>query len=128
MRIRVNTILGLALLVAVLGATGCSLDKRANSPLAPDVTVDLDPSAALGSRDAADDDPEAFDPEDFVRGVDHPYFPLPPGTVWNYEKETEEGLETVKVEVLRQPKVILGVHPTSGQPSAGRARNDCSRM
>ncbi|MBI4606251.1 MAG: hypothetical protein HY721_30160 [Planctomycetes bacterium] len=50
-----------------------------------------------------------IDPEDFVRRVDNPFFPLVPGTTFVYESETEEGLERVEVEVTDQTKEILGV-------------------
>lgn len=39
----------------------------------------------------------------------NPYLPLVPGTVYRYEGETAEGLETVEVRVTRQTREILGV-------------------
>jgi hypothetical protein len=53
-------------------------------------------------------DPE-IDPDDFVAYVDHPFFPLVPGTVRTYEKVTDEGTETVVVTVTHETKEILGV-------------------
>ncbi len=50
-----------------------------------------------------------FNPLSFVPGVDHPLFPLVPGTTYTYEKDTADGLETTEVEVLHATKVILGV-------------------
>ncbi len=111
MRIRWSLFLGLALLAVLAGATGCRLLDDSN-PLAP---VEVDPTSARGAdHDDEDDDGdgEDFDPKDFVRGVNHPYFPLPPGTAWSYEKETDEGLETVEVRVLHDTKNILGVRAT----------------
>jgi hypothetical protein len=113
MRIRWNMLLGLAWSVALTGATGCRLLNDSN-PLAP--IAQVDPAPKFDSRADDDDDDgrdrEGFDPEDFVQGVDHPYFPLPLGTRWTYEKETDEGLETVVVEVLHESKFILGVRAT----------------
>lgn len=53
-----------------------------------------------------------FDPDDFVRRVNHPYFPLTPGTTYIYEGETEDGFERVKVSVLSRTKKILGITAT----------------
>ena len=41
--------------------------------------------------------------------VDNTYLPLVPGTTYTYEKETEDGLETVVVEVLEETRVVNGV-------------------
>jgi len=53
-------------------------------------------------------DPEVI-PADFVDEIDNPYFTMIPGTKFFYEKETEEGLETVVVQVTHTKKVIMGV-------------------
>jgi hypothetical protein len=50
-----------------------------------------------------------FDPANFVAGVNNPWFPLPVGLTWTYQKDTDEGLEEVVVTVLPQTKTILGV-------------------
>lgn len=49
------------------------------------------------------------EPSTFVDGVDNPYWPLTPGTKWSYEANTEEGTETIEVEVLRETKEVAGV-------------------
>ncbi len=49
---------------------------------------------------------------DFPAGgvVDNPLFPLPVGATWSYEVQTDEGLETIAVEVLTETyTVALGV-------------------
>ena len=52
----------------------------------------------------------AIDPADFVDGfVDHPLFDLQPGSSWTYEKEGEDGLETIVVSVPGETYEILGV-------------------
>jgi hypothetical protein len=57
-----------------------------------------------------------FDPPfvatNFQTGVNHPYFPLEPGTIRRYEGETEDGLETVDVEVLAMTREVAGVTAT----------------
>ena len=53
-------------------------------------------------------DPD-IDPEDFVEGIDHPYFPLIPGTTYIYEGDTEDGVERIEVNVTDQTRMVLGV-------------------
>jgi hypothetical protein len=53
-------------------------------------------------------DPD-IDPSLFVDGIDNPYLPFPVGAVWNYEAQTEEGLEEVQVTVLAETREIEGV-------------------
>ncbi len=53
-------------------------------------------------------DPE-IDPADFSAPVQNPYFPLVPGMIRTYEGETDEGTETVIVEVTNETREILGV-------------------
>ncbi len=48
-------------------------------------------------------------PEDFVAGVDNPYFPLVPGSKYLYEGQTDEGMERVEVTVLDETRSVMGV-------------------
>ncbi|NJN14153.1 MAG: hypothetical protein HC813_00340, partial [Planctomycetes bacterium] len=41
--------------------------------------------------------------------VTNPYFPLPPGTAFTYTEETDEGVETIIVEVLETTRLVAGV-------------------
>ena len=41
--------------------------------------------------------------------IDNGSYPLPSGATWEYEAETEDGLETVLVNVLPQTRVVAGV-------------------
>ena len=41
--------------------------------------------------------------------IDHPHLPLAVGATFTYEGETEDGLETILVEVLPDAKSVLGV-------------------
>ena len=50
-----------------------------------------------------------FNAANFVAGVNHPLFPLVPGTTTTLEKSTDEGVERVAGTVLATTKVILGV-------------------
>ena len=55
-----------------------------------------------------------IDPEDFLSPEEiaanpNPFLPLIPGTVYTYEADTEDGLETIRVEVTEDTKEILGI-------------------
>jgi len=56
-----------------------------------------------------------IDPGNFVSGIDNPYAPFRPGAFWEYEKQTAEGLERIRVEVLDERREILGVETTTLQ-------------
>lgn len=51
-------------------------------------------------------------PELFVDCVDNPYFPLIPGTTYEYRVETDEGTEMTTVTVTTQTKEIMGISAT----------------
>jgi hypothetical protein len=51
----------------------------------------------------------AVDPANFVAAIDHPYFPLTPGTMMVFEGSTSEGSERVETYVTKDTKRILGV-------------------
>jgi hypothetical protein len=53
--------------------------------------------------------PDHVVPADFVAEVTNPYFALPPGTVFNFVNETDDGTEDIVVTVTHDTKVILGV-------------------
>lgn len=48
----------------------------------------------------------------FVQGVDNPWFPLPVGATWSYAADTEDGLETIEVQVLAETREVNGVTAT----------------
>ncbi len=53
-----------------------------------------------------------IDPENFTEGVNNVFFQLHPGTVYNYQSQTEAGLETTVVTVLSETKIVAGVNCT----------------
>lgn len=67
------------------------------------------PSAVPAAPSAAAVYAPIIDPNNFVKVVDNPYFPLKPGTTFIYEGRTEKGNEHVEVVVLPDTKVIMGV-------------------
>lgn len=54
-----------------------------------------------------------IDPENFVAEITNPYAPFSVGSRWVYEKDGEDGLERIVVEVLAATREILGVECTS---------------
>ena len=56
--------------------------------------------------------PAHLDPSKFVKTIDNPYFPLTPGTIWEYEATEGDSKERVVVTVLDKTKVVDGVTAT----------------
>lgn len=53
-----------------------------------------------------------IDPDDFVKRIDNPYFPLRPGTTFRLRGADEDGKVKESITVTRRHKVILGVRMT----------------
>ncbi len=51
-------------------------------------------------------------PTTWASAVTNTYFPLIPGTTYQYQGQTDEGLETITVEVLSGTRVVNGVTAT----------------
>jgi hypothetical protein len=73
------------LLALVVLAAGCGGDEQ--------------PALPQGS------DPVEIDPERFTADIDHPYWPMKPGTVWVYR----EGEQRVEVTVTARTRTVMGV-------------------
>ena len=72
-------------------------------------------AAVIGCQSDPAGPDEPYDPvlpTSWAATVTNPYFPLEPGTVWTYEGESDEGTETVVVEVLDETRSIMGVDAT----------------
>lgn len=54
----------------------------------------------------------AFDPGNFVKRVDNPWFPLRPGTIWRYRGEEDGQAKKQVTVVTSKTKTILGVKAT----------------
>jgi hypothetical protein len=82
------------------------------APVQPGLTG---PGAVLPDEatDGATDETTAAAAEAFVAGVDHPYFPLTPGTVWIYVGDDKGLSRRDEVRVLGQAQVIAGVSCTA---------------
>jgi len=52
-------------------------------------------------------------PSTWAAAVTNPFFPLAPGTTWQYRSETGDGVETTTTEVLDQTRVVHGVTATA---------------
>jgi len=80
--------------------SGCPADDSSSSLPSPEVLV----AQALPQFPA--------DPDDFVAEIDNPFLGFERGRTFTYEAETDEGLETIVVEVTHETKTILGVATT----------------
>jgi hypothetical protein len=54
----------------------------------------------------------AINPENFVENITNAFFPLITGTVFTYQSQTADGLETTVVTVLSEKKIVAGVNCT----------------
>ena len=82
------------LLVACLAAGAGACSNPLEPPIDPDTPYDLTVPTA------------------WATAVTNALFPLTPGTIWTLEAETEDGTETVVVEVLGETRVVNGVEAT----------------
>ena len=107
MRVHPRIACSMILIAAVLALIGCSNEGARSSlaPLAPDGQTGLAGTAQPNETRIV----IPFVPANFVGGMQNPYFPLVPGTVYSYRQETPDGAETNEVEVTHDTKVILGV-------------------
>jgi len=66
-------------------------------------------AAGCGGSDADElpqgSDPVDIDPSRFSAAIDHPYWPMPPGTVWVYR----EGDQRIEVTVTERTRTVMGV-------------------
>jgi hypothetical protein len=109
----VRSIPTLAVLAATLALAGCSTDREhgalsAVAPSAADAATPAADAATQACTRGTSHDPVAFDPQNFVAGVDNKFFPLVPGTVMTYF----DGTETDRVEVTHDTRNIVGVVAT----------------
>ena len=95
----ITRVMVLALFAGALVAAGCSNDQ--STPVAPSGSFTKAPAA-----------PAFPGVEAFVEGIDNPYLAFAPGKVFRYESETDEGLETIEVEVTSLEKTVMGVKVT----------------
>ncbi len=53
--------------------------------------------------------PAELDPRDFTSRIDHPYWPMRPGTTWHYVERGGGEVATVRVAVTGRTKLIEGI-------------------
>ena len=54
-------------------------------------------------------EPVTLDPDDFTSRIDHPYWPMRPGTVWHYVESDGHGTQRVTVTATRRTRIIAGI-------------------
>ncbi|MBU0533148.1 PepSY domain-containing protein [Candidatus Micrarchaeota archaeon] len=72
------------------------------------LTVENETSIVTEEQLAEEYNP-TIDPNDFISGVNNPYFTLTPGETFIYESETEDGLERIEVFTTNETRQVLGV-------------------
>jgi hypothetical protein len=70
-------------------------------------------SAALASACSDSTGPNPDIPTTWASAVTNQYYPLVPGTTYQYESDTPDGLETTTIQVLTGTKTINGVVATA---------------
>src|SRR5919108_5983157 len=104
---------GLAALAIVLGSCAGETPSPAGgtSPGRSGATTGGSPAPATTIEVPPVDGPYDWtvEPTNFVEGVDNPYFPLSPGTVWISKGESDGEPEVVTVRVTNETKDIMGV-------------------
>jgi len=55
------------------------------------------------------DDVVDLDPADFTSRIDHPYFPMRPGTVWTYKETDGREVRHVRVTVTQHTRMVQGI-------------------
>ena len=79
------------------------------SPIALTAAIACDDSST-GPRDDEPYDPVL--PAEWAAAVTNPFFPLPVGATWTYTGETDEGTETIVIEILDETRTVNGVEAT----------------
>ena len=97
----IRTFLAATILAASAFALGCD----AAAPLAGNASPEVVLARGV-------EQPALPTPGDFVDLVTNPWFPLIPGTVFEYRVETDEGVEATIVHVTNEEKTILGIGAT----------------
>jgi len=100
MRPKTRIVISAFAMVALL--SGCPTDDATSSATAPG--PELLVAQALPQF--------PVDPSGFVEEIDNPYLGFARGKTFFYEAETDEGLETIVVEVTHDTKMILGIATT----------------
>lgn len=99
-----RTHLAVAGTTALTVALACACD--APNPTAPRAAI---PNAPFGTVASSIPLPPA---SDFVALADNPYYPLIPGTTFQYHSDTPDGTEINTVEVTHDTRMILGIAAT----------------
>lgn len=89
----------LLFVILVLSAAACDAIPEASDAEAPPESADVPYTVSI-------------DPADFVAVIDNTYFPRIPGARYIYEGQTAEGLERIEIEVLAEPREVMGVPTT----------------
>jgi hypothetical protein len=118
----IHRLVTLSVVVTVMLLTGCGMDSATDPTSDPSQKGgNLSQKGGNGGGrggepdggSARDDDVPVYPgKEGFVAEIDNKYLAFEPGKVFEYAGETEDGFETIRVEVTHQKKTILEVSTT----------------
>jgi hypothetical protein len=100
----------LIILAVALAGFGCSPGAEGRAAKVDESSAGAD-SGARPSGDPAGYEVDIA-PSDFVEEIDHPYFPLVPGTIFRLRGVTEDGIENETIKVTHRTKMVMGVRTT----------------
>ncbi len=92
-----------AVVVGLLGSGGASGQGPTATP-AVDRCAQPGPYALPRGSE-----PVVLDPEDFTTRIDHPYWPMRPGTVWHLVETADGETQRVTVTVTHRTRMIAGI-------------------
>jgi hypothetical protein len=112
-----HTILSISAAVLIVSATACA--GGSSQPTAPETVATATGTAATSLP--VDAKPFKINPADFTTEIDHPYWPMKPGSRWIFREEYENGkLKTTEGSWEAGvdgalPGIILPAHPEPGK-------------
>ncbi len=99
----------LAGLVTACGSSGSAVADPTTQPTpAPNTASTNISTAVIDPGDGGDYSP-TLSPADFVGVIDNPYLPMPVGSHWRYEGESDGEVETVDITVTGQRRLVMGI-------------------
>jgi len=90
-----------------LAADAARIEGTAQCAVVRDAREDVCDKLGTGAYDPV------INPANFVAGINNRYTPFPPGAFRVYEKQTPEGLERIRIDVLPETRQIMGVTMTT---------------
>lgn len=99
--------------VLIIFASGCTDNSDSeNAPVQETTNEEMTNATGNVDEGLADNYNSTIDPDNFVEGIDNPYFPLTPGTTFFYEGRAVMANINVERYITNQTKDVMGVTTT----------------